>query len=438
MARMLRAVKRLFSRWAIPGWCTVLFWFLLRVLEWSDRLASAREKLLWMMPVLQKPLLFLSSSSGQLLILIAGLVLLFVASWRKEDTARVKQPTQSFEAIPTAESVDSSQQSGEKRERHSSHNSTTQRTMRNLIYPRLREWERLREDFESAARAYHDVEFEVFFVTREKALATDKFRQPHYAINLWQFFGALPDDETRARIHDMKLTNFGLTGAELTAVGIIIGNQTELFRKMATRAGTLLPDEINMILISEISKRIEKDLSPAKPVFATNGNALAKWLNLVLIVTSTWHSDRFRNFKLQVDPFTASLSVFDEFDLSDKSVKGGLTPQDILSAIKCAAPFMRPQIGENFTGLEVEWRLKLRQVLRNRGVNDAHLVFETGEVYPLVVVDTSTASFPFLKSVHEGSEFLVTGRVSHATEFEITLSDAKLTLCNGRYASPAA
>jgi hypothetical protein len=437
MAKMLRALKRLLSRWAIPGWCTVFFWLLLRLLEWGDRLVSAKEKVIWMAPVLQKPLVFLSSSLGQLTTLVAGLLLLFIATWRKENSSIAEQSPQATDGKPATEDIDINRRSTEEQRARRHDDADRHRAVVNLIHPKKKEWERLREDFEAAASAYHDVELEVFFVTREKAHSSDKFRQPNYAINLWQFFGALPDDEMRRRTREMKLTNFGLTGAELTAVGIIIGNQTDLFRKMATRAGTLLPDEINTILVREISKRIEKGLKPAKPVFATNSNALAKWLNLVLVVTSTWHPDRFRNFKLQVDPFTASLSVFDEFDLSTDAAQGGLAPHKIVEAIKSAAPFAREQIAENFTGLEVKWRLKLRQVLKNRDVKDAHLVFETDEFYPVVIVDTSTVSFPFLKCVHEGSEMLVGGRVSKATEFEITLSDARLTLCNARY-TPAA
>ena len=115
----------------------------------------------------------------------------------------------------------------------------------------------------------------------------------------------------------MKLTNFGISGAEVSAMGIIIGQQTDLFCKMGKRAGSLLPDDINRILISELSKRIEKDVKPAKPIFITNSNALAKWLNLVLTITSTWHPERFKEFTLQVDHFTASLSVFDFFGFEE-------------------------------------------------------------------------------------------------------------------------
>jgi len=62
----------------------------------------------------------------------------------------------------------------------------------------------------------------------------------------------------------MKLTDFGVTGAELTAIAIVLGEQTALLCKMATRAGSLLPDELDRIMISELSKRIEHDVKPRK------------------------------------------------------------------------------------------------------------------------------------------------------------------------------
>jgi hypothetical protein len=186
-----------------------------------------------------------------------------------------------------------------------------------LVRSRKNEWKRLRADFEDAARAYHDIEMKVFFTTNEKPSSTEQFREPNHVISLWQFFGVYPGADTRERIRHMKLTKFGITDAELNAFGIITGEQTNLFCKMASRAGSLLPDDINITLIRELSKRIEDKAKPGKPIFVTNGNALAKWLNLVLIITSTWHPDRFKEFLLQVDPFTASLAVFDFFPLDE-------------------------------------------------------------------------------------------------------------------------
>jgi hypothetical protein len=186
----------------------------------------------------------------------------------------------------------------------------TRRDIAGLLRSRRNEWERLRVDFETASRAYHDVEMKVLFLTYKGAMPKD-LKQPNHVISLWQFFGIYPGSDTADRIHNMKATRFGITGAELSAMGTIMGAQTPLFCKMANRAGSLIPDEINITIISELSKRIEADAKPGKPIFVTNSNPLAKWLNLVLIITSTWNPERFKEHTLQVDPFVASLTVFD-------------------------------------------------------------------------------------------------------------------------------
>jgi len=187
-----------------------------------------------------------------------------------------------------------------------------------LVRARKNEWRRLRSDFESASRLYHDVEMKVFFVTKEGAYPNETFRRPNHVINLWQFYGVAGEAETHERIKSMQLTKFGLSGAELTAFAVLLGEQTDLFCKVARRAGTLIGDEINRLITSELSMRIEEDLKPGKPIFATNSNELAKWLNLVLVITQTFLPQRFHNNRLQVDPFAASLAVFDFLPLDDE------------------------------------------------------------------------------------------------------------------------
>jgi len=84
---------------------------------------------------------------------------------------------------------------------------------------------------------------------------------------------------------------------------------------MASRAGSLLPDEINNILIVEITKKFADAVDSGKPVFVSNSNPLAKWLNLLLVATTTSHPKRFKDGELAADPFAASLTVFDYFQL---------------------------------------------------------------------------------------------------------------------------
>ena len=90
-----------------------------------------------------------------------------------------------------------------------------------------------------------------------------------------------------------------------------MGEQTPLFRRMALRAGSLVPDEVSDIIISEIEKRLGPVLEGGKPIFVTNSNPLAKWLNLLLIAGAASYPERLKGNELAVDPFVASLAVFD-------------------------------------------------------------------------------------------------------------------------------
>jgi hypothetical protein len=113
----------------------------------------------------------------------------------------------------------------------------------------------------------------------------------------------------------------------------------------------------------------------------------------------------------------------------------GLTPHSVARALKRAAPFSRPNIAATFEGAEVRWRLHIRQVLPNSDVNTVHVVLETDKAtVPFVCTNVEIARFPFLKFVHEQTLLLVTGRIGRATEHEIFVVDADLTLLEPRLA----
>jgi hypothetical protein len=184
-----------------------------------------------------------------------------------------------------------------------------------LVTARRKEWSRLRKDFESQAKNYHDVKVSVFYVTQEAPPRGGKFPQPHHAISLWQFYGSTED--ARERLPAARLTKFGVTGAAVSAFGLITGKQTERFRRIATRAGSLLPDKVSHIVTDLVAERFGDALGPGKPVLVANSNPLAKWLNLVLLATATCHPERFKDSALSADPFAASLTVFDYFRLDE-------------------------------------------------------------------------------------------------------------------------
>jgi hypothetical protein len=83
---MFRIFKELTSKWTIPGWLVLLFYLLVHILDWADRLESIQGKAGRMMPLLRPAIEFLLSSKGQLMILVIGLLLLFIATWRKTET----------------------------------------------------------------------------------------------------------------------------------------------------------------------------------------------------------------------------------------------------------------------------------------------------------------------------------------------------------------
>jgi hypothetical protein len=194
-------------------------------------------------------------------------------------------------------------------------NSESKEHVAALVSARKKEWHRVRRDFETAAATYHDVSLSVYFVTNEKLSSRDKFPEPNYAINLWQYYG--DSCESRDRLCAEKFTEFGITGAEVSAFGLISGKQTDLFRSMANRAGGLLPDEVSRVVTDAIAEKIQGNSDKGNPILVSNSNSLAKWINMVLIATSTCHPERFRDRKLSADPFAASLTVFDYFHLDE-------------------------------------------------------------------------------------------------------------------------
>jgi hypothetical protein len=184
-----------------------------------------------------------------------------------------------------------------------------------LVAARRKEWSRLRTDFETEAKNYHDVKLSVFYVTNEGPSKRNRFPDPNHAISLWQFYGSSGD--ARERLASAKFTKFGITGAEVSAFGLIGGIRTNMFRKMATRAGSLLPDKVSCIIADLVRERFADGSGPGKPIFVANSNSLAKWLNLVFLATATCHPERFQAGELAADPFAASLTVLDYFRLDE-------------------------------------------------------------------------------------------------------------------------
>ena len=112
-------------------------------------------------------------------------------------------------------------------------------------------------------------------------------------------------------IKSWHLTRFGVSGAALSVVAVLEGNDTKLFRRMAYRAGSVVPPDLRSQVSVLLMQNWIKASSSVKPVLSTNSDHLAVWLNLVLIALATTQPGRFDGKSLAVDPFAASIPACD-------------------------------------------------------------------------------------------------------------------------------
>ncbi len=108
-----------------------------------------------------------------------------------------------------------------------------------------------------------------------------------------------------------------------------------------------------------------------------------------------------------------------------------LSPGFIGRAIRSGPPLGRNSIASTFVGKEVEWPLKLLQLLPNPDatVNLRMRDLREADGFPFVVCKhVSVAENSFLNFIHEGSDFRVKATIERVTEFEIALKPAQLTL----------
>ncbi len=173
------------------------------------------------------------------------------------------------------------------------------------------EWQRLRADFEARASQYHDLTLSVYYVVRDQPQPEVQFAEPNHAVSLWQFFGHLTSDESIQSLGPLEPTQFGMAGAMVSAFAVIAGPETDLFRRMAERAGSLVPDEVGQRITLEVASRFFDADTAGKPLYVCNQTPLSKWLNLVLVAIATHQPNRFQKETLAVDPFAASLVALD-------------------------------------------------------------------------------------------------------------------------------
>lgn len=201
------------------------------------------------------------------------------------------------------------------------------------ISNKTQEIERLIKAFEKEADKYHDIEFHTYLLTQTgKSGIERKFKQPSHAIMLWQYLGKFGTenaiDNLGKNISESD-PKWGIRGAELTKIGVIEGEGTNQFLKMAKRAGSIFNEQESLSfktrVVAEIIAEELKKNAKSKPVSAVNDNPLAIWLNYLLFYLSQTYPNREKSVRIEPDLFTLSLLALEqliqetEMGKSDKS-----------------------------------------------------------------------------------------------------------------------
>jgi hypothetical protein len=107
-------------------------------------------------------------------------------------------------------------------------------------------------------------------------------------------------------------------------MGLIEGEATSLFVRMAIRAGSLFSEDesrnIKTHLVSEIIEKEKSESTSGKSTTAVNDNPLAIWLNFLLYHLSLSNPGRDKVHRIEPDPFSLSLLALER--LADDMVVG--------------------------------------------------------------------------------------------------------------------
>ena len=171
------------------------------------------------------------------------------------------------------------------------------------------EFQRLRADFEREASRYTGLKLPIVMIPADLA-QPGTFERPNHLIMLWQYLGRLSAVSTRP---SLAPNSFGVPDAEITAFGLLEGADTDLFRRMAARGGSILPPDDVAALMADLETALDDRDLPGKPVFAANHDPLSRWISFVLASTWKHENGRISGRNFRVDPFVASLSAIDNF-----------------------------------------------------------------------------------------------------------------------------
>ena len=224
-----------------------------------------------------------------------------------------------------------------------------------------KEWQRLYKDFEAQAGQYHELTLSVYFIIKDHPVEKESFEKPNHAVMLWQYFGNFDDFSSVEELITIEPTKYGHPSAIVTAFALIAGAQTALFRRMAYRAGSLLPNNVRIELGRLIMMNVVDPDLQGKPIFGCNGDPLSVWLNLVLFSIVAFQPERFQRRTLDIDPFAASLATLD-YMLSSKMADRSVG--DIVNMVEFAN--RRFKVALSFPGEKREYVSKIAKGLTDR------------------------------------------------------------------------
>lgn len=176
-----------------------------------------------------------------------------------------------------------------------------------------KEISRLISAFETEADKFHDIKFSIYYVTQEGPNTSWVFHKSNHNIMLWQYQGMLGVDKTPEDLQrDLETSDlqWGVRGAKLSLFGVIEGDSTDRFVRMAKRAGAIFDKTESGEILNRIVNEVIfdlKDKEKGKPVVNVNSNKLSLWLNYLLYHLSLDNPSRPYTKHIEPDPYSLSL-----------------------------------------------------------------------------------------------------------------------------------
>jgi len=196
-----------------------------------------------------------------------------------------------------------------------------------------------------------------------QSLRKIKHHKIHHLINLWQYYGEFGSKAELAKLQnsiDTYGTKFGIRDSEFSLYALVEGDKTELFKKIAIRASSVL----NENEVNSIGNKLKNDFlsnTNSCKIFVPNLNPLAVWIGFIVYHFSINQSTNIGIKKINVDPFAASLTVIDHLiakksiekrkypltDIKNKKFKVALSfPGEKRKYVKAVADKLIDEIGE--------------------------------------------------------------------------------------------